>query len=145
MTFTLTVSDILLLVLTLTACVVAFALVRALRDIQRVVGQLSKTLEGIQSLSGKLQHLSDESERTVVSLRRFSDEGYAVVGDLAATTAKVRSVVEEGAEQVRDILTPMKYISLLVAGLKAGFETYSKIRDRNAGDEDPSDQEGGTP
>lgn len=132
MTFTLSVSDVLLLVLTLAACVIAFTLTRTLKDIHRAADQLTKTLEALQGLTSRLHGVSEEAERTLISMRRFADEGYAVAGDLSATSAKVRDVVEEGAEKVRILFTPLHYVSLLVAGLKAGLEAYTRVRHRNA-------------
>lgn len=139
MTFTLTMSDFLLMILTLAACVIAFNLTRTLKDIHRAVDQLTRTLETLQGLTSRLHGVSEEAERTLVSVRRFTDEGYAVAGDLSATTAKVREVVEEGAESVRVLFTPLRYLSLLVAGLRAGFEAYSRIRHRNA--ETPTEED----
>ena len=72
-------------------------------------------------------------------MRRFTDEGYTVAGDLSATSAKLRAVVEEGAESVRVLFTPLRYLSLLVAGIKAGFEAYCRIRQKNV--ETPMDDD----
>jgi uncharacterized protein YoxC len=139
MTITLTMSDFLLMILTLVACVIAYTLVRAVKDIHHAVAQLTRTLESLQGLTSRLQGVSEEAERTLVSVRRFTDEGYAVAGDLSATSAQVRAVVEEGAESVRVLFTPLRYVSLLIAGLRAGFEAYSRIRLRNA--EAPTDDD----
>ena len=108
MTITFTMSDFLLMILTLAACVIAFTLTRTLKDIHRAVDQLPKTLESLQGLTSRLQGVSEEAERTLVSVRRFTDEGYTVAGDLSATSAQLRAVVEEGAESVRVLFTPLR-------------------------------------
>jgi hypothetical protein len=144
---TLGLTDFLLILLTGAACVVALSLAQTLRDLRRLSEKLGKTLESMQSLSGRIQSLSEEIERTSVSVRKFTDEGYAVVGDLSATSGKIREVVNEGAEQIQGLLAPMKYMSLLVAGLKAGFEAYSSLRSKeNRESTEPCEtDEGGTP
>jgi hypothetical protein len=140
MTFTLSLSEILLLALTVVACVVAYTLVKALGNLNRATQEMSKTLEAVQGLTVRMQRLSDEAERTVVSVRRFSEEGYAVAGDLAATTHRVREVVEEGAVHLEKLFVPMRYLPLLAAGLKAGFEAYSRFRDQEPDADSPTDE-----
>lgn len=136
MTFTLT--EVLLLILTLAACIVSFFLTRTLQSVDRAVRDISKTMEEYRALGRKLDRVADESERTIVSVRRLSDEGCAVVGNLSATAAQVRETVEEGIDQFRGLMGPMRLLPMLIAGVKAGFEAYSRLRSR--GDESPDDE-----
>lgn len=130
MTFTLAVSDVLLLILTLAVCIVAYSLVRTLREIHHLADQLGKNLAALHTLTGRIQHLSDETELTAISLRRFSDVGAVVAGDLAVATSTVREVVQEGAGYVHLLFRPLRYLPLVAAGLKAGYSAYSRFRER---------------
>lgn len=148
MTFTLT--EVLLLILTMAACIVSFFLARTLHGVDKAVRDIAKTMEEFRTLGRKLDRVVEETERTMTSVRRLSDEGCAVVENLSATAAHVRETVEEGIDQFRGLLGPMRLLPMLIAGVKAGFEAYGRLRSRDdepaddeTGDSEP--EEGGTP
>lgn len=137
MTFTL--SEVLLLILTLAACTVSVYLARTLQSLDRTARDISKTLEEFRTLGRKLDGLLIEAERTVASARRLSEEGCAVVGNLSATSARVRETVEEGIEQFRGLFGPLRFLPLLLTGIKAGYEAFSRSRSGDPESDEESD------
>ena len=111
MTITLTVHDLLLIILTgsVVFAVIYFAV---------VLGRLATLLKSWQQLSQriddlvpKLSRTLEEAEQTLASARTLLREGHAVVSDVSAVTRSAKLVALEAVDSFSAILGPLRTVA----------------------------------
>lgn len=138
MTVTLTLSDILLLIITLAIAGVAIYMVVALRQLGAVLGELQKTLSKMGEVLPRIEKAAEQAERTLGSIETLAEEASKAVEDVTVVTAITRTVVEEGAEKVSGALATLGQIGTILGGIRAGWECFTK---RSSEEPEPDEAE----
>lgn len=112
MTITLHFSDILLIIITLAVACVALYLVAALKRLMAVLAELERTLGKAGDLMPKIEATAVQARETLGAVQHLAEAGGRVVGDVAEAAAVARAVAEEGAEQIRGVLSAVGNLGL---------------------------------
>lgn len=136
MTVTLTLSDILLLIITLAVAGLAVYLVMALRRLGAVLGELQKTLAKVGEVLPRIEKAAEQAERTFGSIETLATGATKAVEDVSAVTAITRALVEQGAEQVSGAMSTLGQIGTILTGIRAGWECFTR---RSRGGAEPEE------
>jgi len=139
MTITLSLSDILLIIITLSVAGVAVYLVIALQRLGTVLGEVQKTLAKVGEVLPRLEKTVVQAERTLESIDTLATGAAKAVDDVTVVTAIARTVVEEGAEQISGALAALGQVGVILGGIRAGWECLTKKNTEE--DEAPEPQE----
>ena len=121
MLVTLSLTDILLMILTVcvgAAAIYAIALMRRLNaillDWKRAAGKFEEVLP-------QIQHFCATSEEAMRSVKGLADQGALVMTDAAEVASQIRDVAEEGLARLHGLMGVMDTASMLANSFKAGL------------------------
>ena len=138
MTITLRLTDILLIILTLSVVGVAVYFMIVLRKLGKVLAETERTLGRAGELMPKLEAVAGRLQETLASVQKLADESTRAVGDVAAVTSVARAVVEESAEQVSGLLSALKQAGTVLNSFRAGWDFFSKKCEDETEDQEES-------
>lgn len=122
MTVTISYTAFLLTLLTGVAITALVYLIIVLVRLNRTAARLDGVLGKADELLVSLKTLADESTGTVVAARQLIDEGTCVATDLAAISAHVRGIAEQGGEHP-SLFSRAKSVLAVIAGVKTAYST----------------------
>jgi methyl-accepting chemotaxis protein len=126
MTITLRLSDVLLIILTLSVAGVAVYFAVVLSRLKRVLEELERTLARAGELMPRIQTTADRAQEALGAVQRLAQEGAKAVDDVAAVTSVARQVVEESAEQVSGLLAGLRQMGTVLESFRAGWEFFAR-------------------
>lgn len=90
--------------------------------INRTVGRLDTTIDRADELLVSLKTLSEEATGTVVATRQLINEGNSVAADIAALSAHIRGLAEQGGEHP-SLFSRVKSAIAIFAGIRTAYST----------------------
>jgi len=136
MTITLSLSDILLIIITLAVAGVSVYMVIALQRLGTVLGELQKTLVKVGEVLPRVEKTVMQAEQTLVSIDTLATGASKAVDDVTVVTAIARTVVEEGAEQVSGALASLAQIGTILGAIRSGWQCFMKKDTEETGEEE---------
>lgn len=139
MTVTLRLSDILLIVITISVAGLAIYMMAALKRVTTAMAELEKVLGKAGKVLPEIEATAVQARETLGAVQHLAEEGQRVVGDVAEVAAVARTVAEEGAEQVRGVLAAVGQVGAVIKGFQSGLDLFCKGRE--PAEEEDRDQE----
>lgn len=139
-TVTLTMKDVLLLLLAAGVLAGVAYLVLVLRQLLLVARQFQRTVAEVQSFLPELRRLMAQTGETLESARLLLDESRRVVGDARAVTGSARGVVEDLLRDLSVILGPIHLVAGLFEKIQSGLQRLAVFRRPEEGPKEDSDE-----
>lgn len=133
MSITLTLRDILLILVAVFVCLGIAYFITVLRRLKAVAEEVEKTVRQVRELIPKVDRLAHDSTEALRAVRELADSSRGVVADASAVSAKLRIFAEEGLGYAAVLLEPLRRIAALVTGIQTGFSVFKSWSDRLKG------------
>lgn len=139
-TVTLTLKDLLLLLVAVSALTGLVYLVAVLRRFLQVALQVQRTVAEVQTLLREIRRVVAQTNETLESARLLLDDSRRVVGDARAVTGSARGLVEGLVRDLSVILGPVHMVAGLFEKIQSGLQRWAVFRRSGEGSKEESDE-----
>jgi uncharacterized protein YoxC len=132
MTFSLT--DLLLIVLTVAAVIMVVYLIRLASQLARTATEVEELVRHINYMRPQFERMLDAAEHELGDIRKLTQRADGIVDDVGTVTHHASRLAAPALANISSLAVPLRYASAALTGAKIGMQVLRKRQKKKKDD-----------